>query len=190
MSLVVSDHSIKLDIARSEDDLRQILDLQKLNLKSEISDEIKKEHGFLTVCHSFEELALMYQSTPQIVARKEGKIIAFALAMLPDLGKLVSDLQPMFSIIENLTWNSKSLSDCKYYVMGQICVDVNFRGQKVFDQLYQKHKEVYSPDYELCVTEISTSNTRSQRAHERVGFKTIHTHLDHVDEWNVVVWEF
>ena len=190
MSLFVSDHSIQLDIARSEEDLVQILHLQKLNLKGEISDETKKEQGFLTVSHSIEELTLMYQSTPQIVARKDDKIIAFALAMLPDLGKLISDLQPMFTILENLQWNSQNLANLKYYVMGQICVDANFRGLGIFDQLYQKHKEVYNPDYELCVTEISTSNARSQRAHERVGFKTIHTHVDHVDEWNVVAWEF
>ena len=190
MSLSVSDHSIKLDIARSEDDLLQILHLQKLNLKSEISDETKKDQGFLTVRHSMDELMLMYQSTPQIIAKKDGKVIAYALAMLPDLGKLIADLEPMFTILENLQWNSQNLSHLKYYVMGQICVDAGSRGLGVFDQLYHKHKEVYGPDYELCVTEISTSNFRSQRAHERVGFKTIHTHLDHVDEWNVVAWNF
>jgi len=190
MSLPISDHSIKLDIARSKDDLLQILLLQKLNLKSEISDETKKDQGFLTVRHSMEELILMNQSTPQIIAKKDGKVVAYALAMLPDLGKLIADLQPMFTILENLQWNSQNLSHLKYYVMGQICVDANSRGLGVFDQLYDKHKEVYSADYELCVTEISTSNTRSQRAHERIGFKTIHTHVDHVDEWNVVAWKF
>ena len=190
MSLPIFDHSIQFDIARSEDDLLQILQLQKLNLKSEITDETKKDQGFLTVCHSLEELMLMYQSTPQIVAKKDGKVVAYALAMLPDLGKLIADLQPMFTILENLQWNSKNLNQLKYYVMGQICVDANSRGLGVFDQLYQKHKEVYNPDYELCVTEISTSNSRSQRAHERVGFETIHRHVDHVDEWNVVAWKF
>lgn len=181
---------IQLDIARSEEDLYQILGLQKLNLKTEISAQTKKEQGFLTVNHKIEELRLMHQSTPQIVARNDGQIVAFALAMLPELGKLISDLKPMFDILSGLAWNSKDLETYRYYVMGQICVDANFRGQGVFDKLYQKHKEVYSPEYELLVTEISTSNTRSQRAHERVGFRTIHEHVDHVDEWNVVVWEF
>ena len=181
---------ITFDVARSEEDLHQILQLQKLNLKTEISDQTKKDQGFLTVNHKFEELKLMYDSTAQIVARHDGKIVAFALAMLPELGKLISDLKPMFDILSGLSWKSSSLKKYRYYVMGQICVDIDFRGQGVFDGLYQKHKEVYSLDYKLCVTEISTSNTRSQRAHERVGFETIHVHVDHVDEWNVVVWEF
>ena len=191
MNTIIPDKpTIQFDIARTEEDLYQILQLQKLNLKNEISDETKKEQGFLTVNHKIEELILMQQSTPQIVARANDQIVAFALAMLPDLGKLISDLQPMFTLLEGLSWHSKKLPDYRYYIMGQVCVDVNFRGQGVFDQLYQKHKEIYSAEYDLCITEISTSNTRSQRAHERVGFETIHTHLDHVDEWNVVVWEF
>ena len=191
MNTIIPDQpTIQFDIARTKEDLYQILQLQKLNLKNEISDETKKEQGFLTVNHKIEELILMQESTPQIVARANGQIIAFALAMLPDLGKLISDLQPMFTLLEGLSWHAAKLPDYRYYIMGQVCVDVNFRGQGVFDRLYQKHKEIYSAEYDLCITEISTSNTRSQRAHERVGFETIHTHLDHVDEWNVVVWEF
>jgi len=182
--------AIQLGIAQTEEDLHQILRLQKLNLKNEISEQTKKEQGFLTVNHKIEELRLMLRTTPQIVAKENGQIIAFALAMLPDLGKLIADLNPMFMILEGLSWNSKSLKSYQYYVMGQICVDAGFRGQGIFDQLYQKHREIYSANYDLCITEISTSNTRSQKAHERVGFKTIHTHLDHVDNWNVVAWEF
>lgn len=182
--------AIQFDIAQTEEDLYQILNLQKLNLKNEISEQTKKEQGFLTVNHKIEELQLMLKTTPQIVARENGQIVAFALAMLPDLGKLIADLKPMFMLLKELSWNSKSMNNYQYYVMGQICVGADFRGKGVFDQLYKKHKEIYSTNFDLCITEISTSNTRSQRAHERVGFRTIHTHLDHVDHWNVVVWEF
>lgn len=181
---------IQFGVAETEGDLREILALQKLNLKTEISDQTKKDQGFLTVNHSIEELRSMTSATPQIVAKSNGKVVAFALAMLPELGKLISDLQPMFDILDTLVWKEKPLPDYRYYVMGQICVGEGFRGRGVFDGLYQKHKEVYKNEFALCVTEISTANTRSQRAHERVGFETIHTHVDHVDEWNVVVWEF
>lgn len=181
---------VQFGIAETINDLQEILALQKLNLKSQISDQAKKDQGFLTVNHSLDELLLMKQNTPQIVARYEGEIVAFALAMLPGLGKLISDLQPMFDIIEGITLKSEKLSNQRYYVMGQICVGEKFRGQGIFDGLYQTHKEIYSPNFDLCITEISTSNARSQRAHERVGFQTIHNHRDHVDDWNVVAWEF
>ncbi|HEV7347593.1 GNAT family N-acetyltransferase [Telluribacter sp.] len=175
--------------AHTDQDLRQILDLQRRNLKTQISEQTKREQGFVTVSHEWAQLQLMQSLTPQIVAKAGGRVVAYALAMLPPMGGLIPDLQPMFEIIDEVEWNGKYLRDYRYYVMGQICVDEKYRGQGIFDGLYQKHKELYSAGYELLVTEISTSNPRSQRAHERVGFCTIHTHLDHVDEWNIVAWE-
>ncbi len=56
--------------------------------------------------------------------------------------------------------------------------------------LFKKHKELYSGKYELLVTEISTKNYRSLKAHEKVGFTTIHTYTDALDSWNVVVWDW
>ena len=180
---------IEFSFAKTDKDIEQILALQQLNLKTNISDETKQDQGFLTVCHTTEQLVLMRNTTPQIVATVDGKVIAFALAMLPSLGNLIPDLKPMFDICDNILWNGKLIGECKYYVMGQICVSEAFRGQGIFDNLYQTHKSLYKDQFDLCVTEISTSNKRSQRAHERVGFETIHIHEDHVDEWNVVAWK-
>jgi hypothetical protein len=78
----------------------------------------------------------------------------------------------------------------KYYVMGQICVAENYRGQGVFDGLYQKHREKYSSQFDLLITEVSKRNTRSMKAHERVGFKTVHSFRDHTDEWNIILWDW
>jgi len=58
------------------------------------------------------------------------------------------------------------------------------------NMLYQKHREVYSNQYDFILTEISTSNLRSLKAHEKMGFETIYTYQDSVDEWNVVVWNW
>lgn len=74
--------------------------------------------------------------------------------------------------------------------MGQVCIDKDYRGKGLFSMLFQKHKELYSKKYELMVTEIATTNKRSQKAHEKVGFKTIHTHKDALEEWNVVAWDW
>jgi len=179
----------ELTFAKTDTDIEQILALQQLNLKTNVSEEIKNDQGFLTVCHSKEQLEMMRSLTPQIIAKVDGKVVAYALAMLPAMGKLVADLQPMFDIVEDIEWKGKFIRDYKYYMMGQICVAEAFRGQGIFEKLYYTHKSFYEKEYDLCITEISTSNKRSQRAHERLGFKTIHSHQDHVDKWNVVAWE-
>ncbi|WP_159477495.1 N-acetyltransferase [Dyadobacter sp. 3J3] len=181
--------SIELTFAETQKDVEEILSLQQLNLKTNVSEEVKNEQGFLTVCHSTEQLEIMRSLTPQIIAKANGKVIAFALAMLPSMGKLIPDLQPMFDLVDDIEWNGKLIRDYKYYMMGQICVAAEFRGQGIFEKLYHTHKNFYEKEFDLCITEISTSNKRSQRAHEKVGFETIHLHKDHVDEWNVVAWE-
>jgi RimJ/RimL family protein N-acetyltransferase len=53
-------------------------------------------------------------------------------------------------------------------------------------------KEVCQKDYDFVITEIAVRNQRSTRAHERVGFQTMHTFSDAIanEDWNVVIWEF
>lgn len=176
--------------AQTDNDLRQILELQAQNHKSQVSEDVKREQGFVTVRHSWEQIALLHHTTPQIIAKDGDRVAAYALAMLPALGESIPDLQPMFSLFTQIPWRGGTLSDSRHYAMGQICVAEEYREQGAFDGLYQKHRELYSPDFDLLVTEVSTNNTRSMRAHERVGFRTIHVHQDPVDTWNVIAWEF
>jgi hypothetical protein len=74
--------------------------------------------------------------------------------------------------------------------MGQVCIDKQYRRTGLFDQLYQKHKEIYGSQFDFIVTEVSTRNLRSLRAHERVGFETLNTYQDELDEWSVILWNW
>ena len=96
----------------------------------------------------------------------------------------------MIGFIDSIEYNGKPLSSYNYYVMGQVCIDKNYRGKGVFNMLYQKHKELFKHKFDFIETEISTGNKRSMRAHEKVGFKTIYTYRDDKDEWNVVLWSW
>jgi ribosomal protein S18 acetylase RimI-like enzyme len=75
-------------------------------------------------------------------------------------------------------------------VMGQICVAREYRGRGIVDAMYGEHKARYAERYKLCVTEVATRNTRSMRAHARVGFEVVTTYSDEVDEWAVVAWDW
>jgi hypothetical protein len=175
---------------RGEGDLRQILDLQQENHKTNLIESVRRGQGFVTVRHTWEQIYGIHNATPQIIAQTEGRVVGYALAMLPTAAMLIPDLQPMFVLFDQISWQDKKLMDCRYYVMGQVCVTQSHRGQGVFDGLYQKHRELYSPNFDLLVTEVSAANGRSLRAHERVGFRHIHTHTDHLDTWQVLAWEF
>lgn len=177
-------------ITRNTTDLEQILELQQCNLVKKLSTAEWQDQGFVTVEHTKETLTQMHDLAPHIIIKDNDRVVAYALTMLRECREIIPELIPMFDNIDKLEWKGKPLNEYSFYVMGQVCIDKAYRGKGLFDTLYQHHKEVYSPRFDLLVTEIATRNTRSMRAHERVGFKTINVHKDHLDEWAVVVWDW
>lgn len=177
-------------LVTTEDELQRILQLQQLYLKGHNSQSEEKEQGFLTVHHSYEMLHQMHLLSPSVIIKDGEKVIAYALVMAKELKGLIPVLKPMFDMFENVSYKNQPLNSYHYYVIGQICVAKEYRGMGVFDMLYQKHKAEYSGRYDFTITEIATSNGRSMRAHERVGFKTIYQYSDATDEWNIVLWDW
>ena len=171
-------------------ELQQVLDLQQKYLVTNIDKEEMQSQGFLTVQHTPELLQQMHLLAPSIIIKNESEVVAYALVMLNECRHLVPELVPMFNSFDLLTWKGKLLSEFSFYVMGQICVAKEYRGQGLFDQLYLKHREVYRPRFDFIVTEVATRNKRSLRAHERVGFETIHVYTAELDEWAVVLWDW
>ena len=167
-----------------------ILALQQQNLKQNISAEEMQEQGFVTVVHSLEELRVMHAEHPSIIVMDGAALAGYALVMPPACGDAIPVLRPMFQQIAEINYKGAPINSCNWYVMGQVCVAKAYRGKGVFGMLYHAHRSLLRHRYNLCVTEISTSNTRSQRAHEKVGFTTILTHRDAADEWNIVLWDW
>jgi ribosomal protein S18 acetylase RimI-like enzyme len=177
-------------IVTVEEELQQIIQLSHQNLRTKILEEEKKSQGFVTWNYSLELLQKMHTLHPNVIV-KDGNIVAgYAMVALKEARYFHSDLEAMINHLEQLTYNGKTLSEYKYYVMGQICVDKAYRGKGVFEMLYKKHKTLFENDYDFVVTEISTTNPRSLHAHEKVGFKIIYTYPDALDEWNVVLWDW
>jgi GNAT superfamily N-acetyltransferase len=174
----------------TDHELEQILQLQRQNLKQYISQEEKDAQGFLTMQFNLPMLQQLHAIAPSVIIKHEDEVVAYAMTVTLEGRQAYPDLEPMFVNFGNLQWQGKPLYDYRFYVMGQICVSKAHRAKGLFDKLYQHHKEVYSPHYDFIITEISTSNTRSLQAHKRVGFTTIHTYQDTVDNWNVVVWDW
>jgi ribosomal protein S18 acetylase RimI-like enzyme len=176
--------------AKTTTDLQQILDLQEENLINNISDMEMKSEGFVTMHHSMGVLKQMHDLSPSIIIKDNNKIVAYALVMLRECRQLFPPLEPMFAVFDNLKWNNKPMNDQRFYAIGQICIARSYRGQGLFEMLYEGHKKRFCDQFDFIVTEISTRNPRSLRAHERVGFKTIHIYKDELDEWAVVLWDW
>lgn len=168
------------------EELEQILQLQAANLKQHVSPEQAAREGFLTVAHTLDGLQRMHALAPSVIAKDGDTLAGYALVMPVEARAFVPLLEPMFQLFETLSWRGRPLGDYRYYVMGQVCVAEAYRGQGVFDALYRGHRESYGARFDCTVTEVATRNTRSMRAHTRVGFELLKTYRDATDEWAVV----
>ena len=171
-------------------ELHGILSLQAQNLKQCLSKNAQQQEGFVTVEHSIEQLQRMQAASEQIIALDDNKVVGYALVMPLELRQTIPVLIPLFDLLDTLRYKGEALKSQAYYVMGQVCVEKNHRGQGVFRQLYAAHKKWLSSRYDFCITEISSDNLRSLNAHQKIGFEILHTFSDATDDWVVVLWDW
>jgi ribosomal protein S18 acetylase RimI-like enzyme len=182
---------IKFCEVENEAEVLQILDLQARNHKSVVDEATRKSQGFVTVLHNPDLLQKMNQEAPSIIAKDGDKVVGYCLFMPKSYGKLIPELVPMSEMLDTLEHHGKPLKAFRWFIMGQICIDANYRGQGVFDGMYQKMGKITQKYYDFVITEVAQSNTRSMRAHKRVGFKTMHEFEDEInnEHWEVLYWD-
>ena len=94
----------------------------------------------------------------------------------------------MFDQFGRCQYRGRPLSEVRFFVGGQVCVDRQYRGRGLLARLYEHIALTAPATYELCVTEIAVRNQVSIRAHERMGFETISRYSDAREEWVIVAW--
>ena len=184
---------IQFTTVSAADEIRQIAELQAANLPAALTPERMASQGFVTVRHDLGTLERMNQIAPGIVAKAGSRVVGYALVMPRDFAPFVPILRPLFDTLDSLSWKGVLLRDQpRWFVMGQVCVSEQHRGQGVFDGLYRTMAARYRDRYDFTVTEVAARNTRSLRAHARAGFRTLHVYPDPTtgEEWHVIVLDF
>ena len=180
----MSDSVILYTRASSDEELHQILEIQKRNIKANISQEEKEKEGYITVGHDFDIVKKMNDACPHIIAKDGDKVAGYALVMLQSFRHDMPVLTPMFEKADQL------LSRKNYVVMGQVCIDKPYRKMGIFKGLYHYYQQELNGTYDCLVTEVATLNTRSLNAHKSVGFKIIDTQITDGTSWELVNWDW
>lgn len=179
---------INYTVASTDADLYGILKLQRANLPGSLTHEEALEQGFVTLQHNFALLKRMNIPYPHLIAKREDRVIGYALVMLPDLRAAIPALIPMFAQIDALEYAGQKLRDARYVVMGQVCIAKDYRGQGIFKRLYDEMVMHVSPHFDFILTEVSGRNTRSMRAHEKIGFENICDYTsDDGEDWSILL---
>jgi ribosomal protein S18 acetylase RimI-like enzyme len=174
-------------------EVRQIHELQAANLPSVLTPDRMASQGFVTVRHDLDVLQRMNEAAPAIIAKDDDRVVAYALVMPREFASDVPILRPLFHMLDALSWRGTLLRDQpRWFVMGQVCIAEDYRGRGIFDGLYRAMAADYRDRYDFTVTEVAARNTRSLRAHERAGFRTLQVYPDATtgEDWHVIVLDF
>jgi len=183
--------SIVLNIASTERHFLEILQLQKRNHHTEITDVEQAKQGFVFAEHTLPILQKMAEYLPQVIALNEaGQVVAYNLAMHVALRDDIPSLVPMFESFAETYYQGALLEQYPFIVGGQVCVDNAYRGQGLLRKLYEKTSQSVPSQYQLCVTEVAARNTISLNAHLKMGFEVINTYQGDKELWKVIAWNF
>jgi GNAT superfamily N-acetyltransferase len=171
--------------ASTLDELEQIRTLQLQNSSQNITSEEKLHEGFVTVQHTVALLEQMNTACAHIIAKDGEKVVGFALVMLSSFRNEIEVLIPMFERIDSLIPAGKS-----YVIMGQVCVDKNYRKQGIFRGLYDFYRTQLQQEFDFLITEVAAINLRSMSAHEAIGFKVIDSYEEDGIIWNIMLWDW
>ena len=171
--------------ASTLEELEQIRELQLQNSSQNITYEEKLKEGFVTVQHTVALLEQMNTACAHIIAKEGEKVVGFALVMLSNFRNEIEVLIPMFERIDALLPPNKS-----YVIMGQVCVDKNYRKQGIFRGLYDFYRTQLQHEFDYLITEVAAINQRSMNAHESIGFKKIDSYEEDGINWNIMLWDW
>ncbi len=186
----IANQMVHFSLSQSTADLEGILSLQQENLSTILSQEEKDKQGFVTIQHNLDQLQSMHSVAPHVLAKEKDQVVGYVLAMTLASREVVPLMVPLFENFDQSEIGGKKVTDYNPMVVGQVCVGKSQRGTGLFDKLYTKYREQYASTHDFAITSVALSNYRSLAAHQRVGFKILHTFQDSLHPWAIVCWDW
>ena len=174
----------------SDDELRQVAELSRLNAAESITEDVKAEQGYVSWKYTFEDLKALHEIAPSAIIKDGDKVIGYLLVLVMDSATVYAPLKDALKLFDNQYYQGKSLMDYKVYFLGQTCIDSNYRGKGLLRQLYQFHKDNFESVYDFALSSIARDNPKSMAVHAKLGFRTLFPFTDDGKEWDVVIWDF
>ena len=88
-------------------------------------------------------------------------------------------------------FEGKPLQERRFCILAQVCIDQDFRGKGILEQIYKGACMTLKTKFELGIGEIDDSNQRSLYAHvNNIGMQDIGQYCFNGVKWHIVVLSF
>jgi len=155
--------NIQLEVAKLID-IEGVLELQKLHLVSNLTEEEKK-FGFVTTPFSVEQLVYVIHNEGLFIAKDNNKIIAYVFAESWDFFSQYPIFEYMISLFPKLSFFDFEINSTSSFQYGPICIDKKYRGKGLINTLFEFMRIHVVKKYPLSLTFINKTNIPSFKAH-------------------------
>jgi GNAT superfamily N-acetyltransferase len=163
---------IKYRNAKKED-IEGIISLQEKYLFANLSDK-EKGDGFVTTPFTEEQVLALIDSKGAFLALDSDKVIGYAFAADWKFWEQWPIFPYMVSRMPLLNFETESVNAQNTYQYGPVCLDLSYRGQGIFENLFETHRIEMSKRYPIGLTFINKINERSYQAHtKKLGLTVI-----------------
>jgi len=188
------DVDVTVSLASAED-LPGIVSLHTANHIENLTQEEREREGFVTAKYTLEDIAEMHEITPPVIAKSASSGVVVGYALVVDrtcpLFQHHELMQDFLAAADQVVYKGRPLGEQKYVIVGQLCVAKEYRGKGVVGLLYSHYRECYAPaGYQYCVTDVSTENPRSLRAHVKAGFIPVQKFRYSGSGWDIILYDW
>ncbi len=173
-----------------EADLKAILVLQKANLGKNLNATERQKNGFVMLETPLHMLKELQQNLGIWVAESHNKIIAFLFGVTVPQALKNELLAPEVHHVSPIIYKGKSLAAYRYFIIGQICVDDEFKGYGIAGMLYQELFSIMAGQYDLVIASVNQDNARSLHVHtKKIGMNAIGQYEFSRNHWIILCKE-
>ena len=122
---------------------------------------------FVTTPFTIEQIENLIELDGVFIACDENKVISYVMCASWHYWVAWPMFEYMASFLETLEFNKTKLTMDNSYQYGPICVSKEYRGQGIFENIFEFARKEMNKRYPILVTFINKINTRSYEAHVR-----------------------
>jgi hypothetical protein len=155
-----------------ESDIDRILQLQSLNLYSNLSPT-ELAQGFVTTPITVEQIKTILAQTGLFVVEQEQQVVGYAYAGSWDYFSQWAIFPYMVSRLTQKNFRGQRITTDNSFQYGPVCIDKFWRGSGAFPQLFATMRSNLAARYPMGITFINQINQRSLNAHIKLNLEII-----------------
>lgn len=155
-------------------DIPGVLKLQEKYLYRNMTEEERKD-GFVTTPFTYQQIEEILKENGLFVAKnKNGVVVAYIFAASWKYFEQWEIFNYMVSRFPNISFQNQKITTSNSFQYGPVCIDKKYRGQGLFNRLFEEMRLEFVKKYPISITFINKINQISTAAHTRkLGWEII-----------------